>query len=223
MAARGGHVSRGSRLCENPLCHAGTTTAVDQRASSAHVARRVTSSTETQESASRHDGVQGFAGGFGQRALGHGASDHQAIPCVRRSMGLKPSRVAHANHQIGRCCTTLPSRQTAEGASRLPLVGSSRLEEPLGRHPVTLGSRARHGAAEGAKTEAHPSQRVAACRPGVRTTPFACQIRKPTDTGCVLTMARNRHGVTAGCRVMGSEVGFMRCARPSPSSGFRSW
>ena len=106
-------------------------------------------------------GVKGFAGGFGQRALGpwgeesikrfvHEAID-EALKLEKAIAQLQtPQRVIVLHYS--------PIRATVEGEPPeiFPFLGSSRLEEPLNRHPVTVifHGHAHHGSPEG-RTQQH--------------------------------------------------------------------
>ena len=103
-------------------------------------------------------GVKGFGGGFGKRALGPwGETDHQAVRARggRRGAEARSGAGAAAHDDISsRCCTTRPIQQTVEGEPLeiYPFLGSSRLEEPIERYPVTLvvHGHAHRGQLEGA-------------------------------------------------------------------------
>ena len=88
-------------------------------------------------------GVKGFGGGFGRRALGPWGETiikqfvreavDEALKLETALARLRPStRVALLHYA--------PIRQTVEGEPPeiFPFLGSSRLEEPLGRYPVSL-------------------------------------------------------------------------------------
>jgi Icc-related predicted phosphoesterase len=106
-------------------------------------------------------GVKGFAGGFGPRALGpwgeesikrfvHEAID-EALKLEKAIAQLQtPQRVIVLHYS--------PIRATVEGEPPeiFPFLGSSRLEEPLNRHPVTVifHGHAHHGSPEG-RTQQH--------------------------------------------------------------------
>jgi len=88
-------------------------------------------------------GVKGFAGGFGERALGPWGEDmikrfvHEA---VNEALKLEASlaRLRSAKQIV--LLHYSPIRQTVEGEPLeiYPYVGSSRLEEPISRFPVSL-------------------------------------------------------------------------------------
>jgi Icc-related predicted phosphoesterase len=88
-------------------------------------------------------GVKGFGGGFGQRALGpwgetiikqfvHAAVD-EALKLEAALARLRTQRLIALLHYA-------PVHHTAEGEPLeiFPFIGSSRLEEPINRYPVTL-------------------------------------------------------------------------------------
>lgn len=88
-------------------------------------------------------GVKGFAGGFGQRALGPWGEPtvkqfvHEA---VNEALKLETALARLRTPQIIALLHYSPVQQTVEGEPLeiYPFVGSSRLEEPLNRYPVTL-------------------------------------------------------------------------------------
>lgn len=88
-------------------------------------------------------GVKGFAGGFGQRALGPWgeraikAFVHEA---VNEALKLETALGRLRTAQIIALLHYSPVAQTAEGEPPeiLPFIGSSRLEEPIGRYPVSM-------------------------------------------------------------------------------------
>ena len=87
-------------------------------------------------------GVKGFGGGFGRRALGPWGEDTSSSSSTRRRRSAEARggarAPAHAT-QSSRCCTTRPIRETVEGEPLeiYPFLGSSRLEEPISRYPVS--------------------------------------------------------------------------------------
>jgi Icc-related predicted phosphoesterase len=108
-------------------------------------------------------GVKGFAGGFGRRALGPWGEDiikkfvHEAV-----SEALKLES-ALARLRTDRRIAVLhyaPIQETVEGEPLeiYPFLGCSRLEEPLGRYPVTavFHGHAHHGRPEGRTTKGVP-------------------------------------------------------------------
>jgi Icc-related predicted phosphoesterase len=108
-------------------------------------------------------GVKGFAGGFGRRALGPWGEDiikkfvHEAV-----SEALKLES-ALARLRTDRRIAVLhyaPIQETVEGEPPeiFPYLGCSRLEEPLGRYPVTavFHGHAHHGRPEGRTAKGVP-------------------------------------------------------------------
>jgi Icc-related predicted phosphoesterase len=113
-------------------------------------------------------GVKGFAGGFGERALAPWGEEsikrfvHEAI-----DEALKLER-AVARLQTAQRLVVLhysPIQATVEGEPPeiFPFLGSSRLEEPLNRHPVTaiFHGHAHHGSPEGRTQRDAPVYNVA--------------------------------------------------------------
>jgi Icc-related predicted phosphoesterase len=113
-------------------------------------------------------GVKGFAGGFGERALAPWGEEsikrfvHEAI-----DEALKLER-AIARLQTAQRLVVLhysPIQATVEGEPPeiFPFLGSSRLEEPLNRHPVTaiFHGHAHHGSPEGRTQRDAPVYNVA--------------------------------------------------------------
>jgi len=88
-------------------------------------------------------GVKGFAGGFG-----HGALGPWGEPIIKQFVQEAVSEALKLESALARVRTRQsvallhysPIQQTVEGEPPeiYPFVGSSRLEEPLGRYPVTL-------------------------------------------------------------------------------------
>lgn len=113
-------------------------------------------------------GVKGFAGGFGARALqpwGEEVIKRWVHEAVEESLKLESA--------LARLCTPdkivllhyAPIRDTVEGepAEIMPFLGSSRLEEPLNRYPVTavFHGHAHHGCPEGRTRDGVPVYNVA--------------------------------------------------------------
>lgn len=108
-------------------------------------------------------GVKGFAGGFGQRALaawGEASIKHFVHEAIEEALKLENAlaklRAAEAQTLQMPVVVLLhyaPIRATVEGESPeiFPFLGSSRLEEPLLRYPVTavFHAHAHHGRPEG--------------------------------------------------------------------------
>jgi Icc-related predicted phosphoesterase len=101
-------------------------------------------------------GVKGFAGGFGRRALGPWGEEiiKQFVQeALNEALKLE---TALARIRSGRRVVLMhysPVESTVEGEPReiYPYLGSSRLEEPLGRYPVdaVFHGHAHHGTIEG--------------------------------------------------------------------------
>ncbi|MGH7277420.1 MAG: metallophosphoesterase family protein [Candidatus Rokuibacteriota bacterium] len=113
-------------------------------------------------------GVKGFAGGFGERALGpwgeHAikAFVHEAVnEALKLETALArlrtPQRIALLHYS--------PIEATVRGEPPMiyPFLGSSRLEDPLNRYPVTavFHGHAHHGTAEGRTKSDVPVYNVA--------------------------------------------------------------
>jgi Icc-related predicted phosphoesterase len=113
-------------------------------------------------------GVKGFCGGFGRGALGPWGEDiiksfvHEAVnEAFKLESALArlraPHRVALLHYS--------PIRATVEGEPLeiFPYLGSSRLEEPLARYPVTavIHGHAHNGALEGRTASGTPVYNVA--------------------------------------------------------------
>jgi Icc-related predicted phosphoesterase len=101
-------------------------------------------------------GVKGFAGGFGRRALGPWGEEimkkfvHEA---VAEALKLESALARLRNDQRIAVLHYSPIQATVEGEPLeiYPFLGCSRLEEPLGRYPVTavFHGHAHHGQPEG--------------------------------------------------------------------------
>lgn len=112
-------------------------------------------------------GVKGFCGGFGRRALGPWGEEvikrfvHEAVDEALRLESalarLRSSRLVAILHYS-------PIQETVEGEPReiFPFLGCSRLEEPLGRFPVSavFHGHAHHGRPEGRTTKNAPVYNV---------------------------------------------------------------
>jgi Icc-related predicted phosphoesterase len=101
-------------------------------------------------------GVKGFAGGFGPRALGSWGEDVIKVfvrEAVNEALKLEAAlaRLQSTQHLV--LLHYSPIMQTVEGEPPevFPFVGSSRLEEPIGRFPVAavFHAHAHHGRPEG--------------------------------------------------------------------------
>ena len=107
-------------------------------------------------------GVKGFAGGFGKRALGPWGEPmikqfvHEA---VNEALKLEAALARLRTRQIVALMHYSPIQQTVEGEPPeiFAFVGSSRLEEPLNRYPVTV---AFHGHAHRGQPEGVTASKV---------------------------------------------------------------
>jgi Icc-related predicted phosphoesterase len=114
-------------------------------------------------------GVKGFCGGFGRRALGPWGEEiikHFVREAVDEALKLES---ALARLRTTRLVTVLhysPIQGTVEGEPReiFPFLGCSRLEEPIGRFPVSavFHGHAHHGQPEGRTTANVPVFNVSA-------------------------------------------------------------
>jgi len=112
-------------------------------------------------------GVKGFAGGFGQHALGSWGEPmikqfvHEA---VNEALKLETALARLRTPQIIALLHYSPIQQTAEGEPLeiYPFIGSSRLEDPLSRYPVTavFHGHAHRGQPEGATRNTCPVYNV---------------------------------------------------------------
>lgn len=108
-------------------------------------------------------GVKGFAGGFGRRALGPWGEDiikkfvHEA---VGEALKLESALARLRNDRRIAILHYSPIQETVEGEPLeiFPFLGCSRLEEPLGRYPVTavFHGHAHHGRPEGRTAKGVP-------------------------------------------------------------------
>jgi Icc-related predicted phosphoesterase len=108
-------------------------------------------------------GVKGFAGGFGRRALGPWGEDiikkfvHEA---VAEALKLESALARLRSEHLIALLHYSPIQETVEGEPLeiFPFLGCSRLEEPLGRFPVTavFHGHAHHGQPEGRTTKNVP-------------------------------------------------------------------
>jgi Icc-related predicted phosphoesterase len=88
-------------------------------------------------------GVKGFGGGFGRRALGPWGETiiKQFVrEAVDEALKLEAALARLRSPKLVALLHYAPIRQTVEGEPPeiYPFLGSSRLEEPLGRYPVSL-------------------------------------------------------------------------------------
>jgi Icc-related predicted phosphoesterase len=112
-------------------------------------------------------GVKGFAGGFGRGALGPWGEDimkkfvHEA---VNEALKLESALARLRNDHRIAILHYSPIQGTVEGEPLeiYPFLGCSRLEEPLGRYPVTavFHGHAHHGQPEGRTTKNVPVYNV---------------------------------------------------------------
>jgi len=113
-------------------------------------------------------GVKGFAGGFGRGTLGYWGED-----AVKRFVQEALDEALKLESALARLRTRhkiavlhyAPIQATVEGEPPeiFPFLGCSRLEEPLGRHPVDVvfHGHAHHGAPEGRTNSGIPVYNVA--------------------------------------------------------------
>lgn len=112
-------------------------------------------------------GVKGFGGGFGPRALGPWGEPiikqfvHEA---VNEALKLEAALARLRTKQLVALLHYAPVQQTVEGEPLeiYPFVGSSRLEEPLSRYPVSLvvHGHAHRGCLEGVTRSGAPVYNV---------------------------------------------------------------
>ncbi|HJR59362.1 MAG TPA: metallophosphoesterase [Vicinamibacterales bacterium] len=101
-------------------------------------------------------GVKGFCGGFGRRALGPWGEDiikHFVREAVDEALKLESALARLRNDRLVAILHYAPIQGTVEGEPReiYPFLGCSRLEEPIGRFPVSVvfHGHAHHGQPEG--------------------------------------------------------------------------
>jgi Icc-related predicted phosphoesterase len=112
-------------------------------------------------------GIKGFAGGFGRRALGPWGEEiikkfvHEAVD---EALKLESALARLRNDHVVALLHYAPIQATVEGepCEIYPFLGCSRLEEPLGRYPVTavFHGHAHHGQPEGRTTKNVPVYNV---------------------------------------------------------------
>src|SRR5438874_8001584 len=112
-------------------------------------------------------GVKGFGGGFGKRALGPWGETiikqfvHEAVD---QALKLEAALARLRTPQLVALLHYSPVQQTVEGEPLeiYPFLGSSRLEEPIGRYPVSLvvHGHAHRGQLEGATKNGVPVYNV---------------------------------------------------------------
>lgn len=108
-------------------------------------------------------GIKGFAGGFGRRALGPWGEEivkqfvHEA---VSEALKLESALARLRTEHLIAVLHYAPVQDTVEGEPReiFPFLGCSRLEEPIGRFPVTavFHGHAHHGQPVGRTTKNVP-------------------------------------------------------------------
>jgi Icc-related predicted phosphoesterase len=113
-------------------------------------------------------GVKGFGGGFGKRALGPWGETivKQFVrEAVDEALKLEAALARLCTNQLIALLHYSPIQQTVEGEPLeiFPFLGSSRLEEPIGRYPVSLvfHGHAHRGCLEGATKTGVPVYNVA--------------------------------------------------------------
>src|ERR671913_496197 len=101
-------------------------------------------------------GIKGFAGGFGRRALGpwgEGIIKHFVREAVDEALKLESALARLRTNHLVAVLHYSPIQATVEGEPReiFPFLGCSRLEEPIGRFPVSavVHGHAHHGQPEG--------------------------------------------------------------------------
>ena len=113
-------------------------------------------------------GVKGFGGGFGERALGPWGEEtvkrfvHEAIDeALKLESAL--ARLRSETRIVLLHYSPIQATVVGEPAEIFPFLGSSRLEEPLNRYPVTavFHGHAHHGAPEGRTKNGVPVYNVA--------------------------------------------------------------
>jgi Icc-related predicted phosphoesterase len=112
-------------------------------------------------------GVKGFGGGFGRRALapwGEAIIKQFVHEAVDEALKLEAALARLRTKQIVALLHYAPIQQTVEGEPLeiFPFLGSSRLEEPISRYPVTLvfHGHAHRGQLEGATKTGVPVYNV---------------------------------------------------------------
>jgi Icc-related predicted phosphoesterase len=101
-------------------------------------------------------GVKGFCGGFGRRALGPWGEEiikHFVREAVDEALKLESALARLRTERLIAVLHYSPIQATVEGEPReiFPFLGCSRLEEPIGRFPVSVvfHGHAHHGQPEG--------------------------------------------------------------------------
>jgi Icc-related predicted phosphoesterase len=113
-------------------------------------------------------GVKGFAGGFGERALapwGEESIKHFVHEAIDEALKLERaiSRLQTAQRLVVLHYSPIQATVEGEPPEIFPFLGSSRLEEPLNRYPVTaiFHGHAHHGSPEGRTQSDAPVYNVA--------------------------------------------------------------
>lgn len=114
-------------------------------------------------------GIKGFAGGFGRRALGPWGEEiikHFVREAVDEALKLESALARLRTERLVAVLHYSPIQATVEGEPReiFPFLGCSRLEEPIGRFPVSavFHGHAHHGQPEGRTTSNVPVFNVSA-------------------------------------------------------------
>ena len=114
-------------------------------------------------------GIKGFAGGFGRRALGPWGEEiikHFVREAVDEALKLESALARLRTERLIAVLHYSPIQATVEGEPReiFPFLGCSRLEEPIGRFPVSavFHGHAHHGQPEGRTTANVPVFNVSA-------------------------------------------------------------
>ena len=114
-------------------------------------------------------GVKGFCGGFGRRALGPWGEEiikHFVREAVDEALKLESALARLRNDRLVAILHYAPIQATVEGEPReiFPFLGCSRLEEPIGRFPVSVvfHGHAHHGQPEGRTAANVPVYNVSA-------------------------------------------------------------
>jgi Icc-related predicted phosphoesterase len=112
-------------------------------------------------------GIKGFGGGFGKRALGPWGETiikHFVREAVDEALKLEAALARLRTRHLIALMHYSPVQQTVEGEPLeiYPFLGSSRLEEPLNRYPVSLviHGHAHRGQLQGATTSGVPVYNV---------------------------------------------------------------
>ena len=114
-------------------------------------------------------GVKGFCGGFGRRALGPWGEDiikHFVREAVDEALKLESALARLRTTRLVAVLHYSPIQATVEGEPLeiFPFLGCSRLEEPIGRYPVSavFHGHAHHGQPEGRTARNVPVYNVSA-------------------------------------------------------------